>query len=150
MTATAAFVLMRAGASAQTLADYDYENLTFRGVGFDYGYLWPSRVRSTSQYSVRLDLGYLGPGVRIAPSISYWSSEIRESELGRFADQLDRLPALRARGVTIRPDELGTITWSDLALSLDAHVVWTTPLRAFTYIGAGVGVHALNGQGQAV
>ena len=64
-------------AQAQTLADYDYENLTFRGFGFDYGYIWPNKVESTDQYSVRLDLGFLGPAVRIATTLSYWSSALR-------------------------------------------------------------------------
>lgn len=133
------------------MADYDYENLTFRGIGFDYGYLWPNKVESTSGYSLRFDLGYLGPGVRIAPSISYWRSPFRGSELARLADQLNRLPALQARGVVIQPEELGRITWSDVSLSVDAHVVWTLPwLDAFSYVGAGVGLHALNGRGASI
>lgn len=137
-------------AGAQTAADYDYENLTFRGIGADWGYIWPSKVVPTETYSLRLDLGYLGPGVRIAPSISYWSSTIRTRELARLAGQLNRLPALRDRDVTIQPNELGEIAWSDLSLSVDAHLVWTTPINVFTYIGAGIGLHALNGKGSAV
>jgi hypothetical protein len=137
-------------APAQTAADYDYENLTFRGIGADWGYIWPSKVVPTETYSLRLDLGYLGPGVRIAPSISYWSSTIRTRELARLAGQLNRLPALRDRDVTIQPNELGEIAWSDLSLSVDAHLVWTTPINVFTYIGAGIGLHALNGKGSAV
>jgi hypothetical protein len=137
-------------ASAQSVADYDYENLTFRGIGFDYGYLWPTKVESTSGYSLRFDLGYLGPGVRIAPVISYWKSTFQLSELTRLTNQLNRLPALQDRGVIIQPNELGTISWSDLSLSLDAHVVWTVPMRLFPYVGAAVGLHALNGQGTAI
>ena len=135
---------------AQTAADYDYENLTFRGIGLDYGYIWPSKVVPTATYSLRLDLGYLGPGVRISPSIGYWSSTIRTRELARLAGQLNRLPALRDRSVTIQPHELGEIAWSDLSLSVDAHLVWTTPVSVFTYVGAGFGLHALNGKGSAV
>jgi hypothetical protein len=99
---------------------------------------------------MRLDLGFLGPGVRISPSISYWSSTIRTRELARLAEQLNRLPSLQDRNITIQPAELGQISWSDLSASLDAHVVWTTPFNLFTYIGAGVGLHALNGKGSAV
>jgi hypothetical protein len=139
-----------ARANAQDMADYDYENLTFRGIGLDYGFIWPSKVEGSALYSLRLDLGFLGPGVRVAPSVSYWSSEIKQAELVRLARQLNRLPALRDRNVTIDPTELGTIHWSDLSLSVDAHVVWTTPLQFYTYIGAGLGLHALNGQGAAV
>lgn len=137
-------------ATAQNLADYDYENLAFRGIGLDYGYIWPNRVESTSSYTLRLDLGFLGPGVRVVPSLSYWSSEFKQSEIARFADQLNALPALQERGVIIEPDELGTIDWSDLALSLDAHYVWTAPLQVYTYLGAGIGLHIMNGSGSAV
>lgn len=132
--------------AAQTLADYDYTNLTFRGVGFDYGYIWPSRVAPTPSYSIRLDLGFLGPGIRIAPTLSYWSSHLRSTELDRLATQINRLPAIANSGVRLTGDSLGMIKWSDLTLGVDAHMLWTTPV-GFTYVGGGVGLHALNGQG---
>lgn len=135
---------------AQSIADYDYANLTFRGVGLDYGFIWPNKVEATSAFSLRLDLGYLGPGVRITPVVSYWSSTFRDSQLARFADQLNRLPALRDRNVTIDADELGTIEWSDISVGLDAHLVWTTPVRVITYLGGGFALHVLNGRGSAV
>lgn len=135
---------------AQELADYDYENLTFRGIGFDYGYIWPSKVEPAAMYSIRLDLGFLGPAVRIAPGLSYWSSTFRMSELDRLADRLNNLPPLQEQGVVITADDLGTVEWSDLALSLDAHVVWTAPLDIITFMGLGGSIHALNGRGDAI
>jgi hypothetical protein len=135
---------------AQELADYDYSNLTLRGIGFDYGYIWPSKVAATSQYALRLDLGFLGPAVRIVPSISYWSSSIRTAELDRLADRLNRLPPLVEQGVEITAADLGRVQWSDLALSVDAHVVWTAPLDLITFLGVGASVHALNGRGDAI
>lgn len=138
-------------AAAQDLAQYDYENLTFRGIGFDVMRIWPNKVAATENFGVRVDLGFLGPGVRVVPTIGYWSSELKRAELQRFADQLNRLPALRGRGITIAADELGTIEWSDLSMGVDLHLLWTTPvLKAFTYAGAGLQLHALNGQGTAV
>ena len=137
-------------AHAQELADYDYENLTFRGIGFDYGYIWPTKVEPTSTYSVRLDLGFLGPAVRLAPTISYWSSRFSMDELDRLADRLNSLPPLQEQGVTITAADLGTVEWSDLALSLDAHVVFTAPLDIITFVGVGGSVHALNGRGDAI
>lgn len=137
--------------AAQTsLADYDYENLTFRGIGFDYGHIWPSKVESADQYSVRLDLGYLGPGLRIAPTISYWSSALKRQQLQRLADRLELLPALQEQGVDLSGDDLGDVSWSDLSVSVDAQFVWTVPLDIMTYVGAGLGVHALNGRGDAI
>jgi opacity protein-like surface antigen len=137
-------------AQAQELADYDYENLTFRGVGFDYGYIWPTRVEPTSLYSVRLDLGFLGPAVRLSPSISYWSSEFSVDELERLAERLSNLPPLQEQNVTITAADLGTVEWSDLTLSIDAQAVFTAPLGIITFVGVGGSVHALNGRGDAI
>ena len=135
---------------AQTLADYDYENLTFRGIGFDYGYIWPTKVGSTDQYSVRLDLGFPGPALRITTNISYWSSELKTQELQRLADRLEQLPALQEQGVDLSAEDLGDVSWSDLSLGVDAHMVWTVPLDIITYFGGGLGLHALNGRGSSI
>jgi hypothetical protein len=147
---TAALSLWPAAVPAQTLADYDYENLTFRGVGVDVGRIWPNKVEPASIWSVRLDLGYLGPAVRLMPTISYWSSRFRKAELDRLADRLSDLPPLRQRGVTVTGDDLGDIHWSDLTLGLDAHVVWTAPLNIITFVGGGLAMHALNGRGDVI
>jgi hypothetical protein len=142
--------LLPGPAAAQGLADYDYENLTFRGIGFDYGYIWPDRVEPARMWSLRLDLGYLGPAVRILPTMSLWSSRLRHIELDRLADRLSALPAMQQQGAVITGADLGVIEWSDLALGVDAHVVWTAPLDIITFVGAGVALHSLNGRGDAI
>lgn len=131
--------------SAQSLADYDYEHLMFRGVGLDVGYMWAERVIDTGTYGVRLDLGYLGPGVRIVPSLGYWSSQFTGSELDALATRINE-----RTGGFLQGSDLAPIEWSDISLALDAHFVWNTPLKVLTFIGAGAGLHALNGQGGAV
>jgi hypothetical protein len=130
----------------QTLADYDYVNLEFRGVGLDLGHLWADKVRNTTLYSVRVDLGYLGPGVRIIPSISYWRSEFTSQELDRLAARIGETAGVGE----LTGEDLGPIQWSDLSLSLDGHFVWNTPFRILTFLGAGFGLHAMNGQGDAI
>lgn len=137
--------LAAAPAAAQSLADYDYVNLEFRGIGVDIGYMWADKVRNTNLYSVRLDLGYLGPGVRIIPSIGYWRSEFTRDQIDGLADQISR-----SAGVALAGEDLGTIRWSDISLSLDGQFVWNTPMRVLTFVGAGFGLHALNGQGEAI
>ena len=139
-----------ATAGAQTLADYDYDNLTFRGVGFEYGYIWPTKVTAAPTYTVRLDLGFLGPGVRVAPHISYWSSDTRKTELDRLAGQINRLPPLIQQGVTITAEDLGKVTWSNLSVGFDVHMLWTTPVGLITYVGAGAAIHAMNGHGDFI
>lgn len=148
-------VLLAAGTSvsagsvaAQGLADFDYENLSFRGIGFETGWIGPTDVESTNTFGVRVDLGYLGPGLRIAPGITYWSSELDAAEVGRLEDRIAEL-VLEQTGQVVQPD-LGVIEWSDLVLGLDGHFVWTVPFGFLTYAGAGVSVHILNGSGPAV
>lgn len=133
------------GADAQTLADYDYEYLGFRGVGAHAGYIWPNKVEETVQYGLRLDMGYLGPGVRIIPSIGYWRSEVTRQELEDLATRISG-----ETGSAVEAADLGPIEWSDLALSLDGHFVWNLPFDVLTFLGAGVGLHAINGQGPAI
>ena len=141
----AALLAPAAPAPAQTLADYDYENLALRGIGVDAGYLWSDKIRDTERFGIRLDLGYLGPGVRIVPSFSYWASAFTRQELDQLAARINE-----STGGFIQGSDLEPIKWSDLSLSLDGQFVWNTPLRVLTFIGAGGGLHALNGQGGAV
>ena len=136
-----------APAAAQSLADYDYENLTLRGLGVDVGYVWADKIMDTQAFGVRLDLGYLGPGVRVVPSISYWASEFTLAELNILAERINQQTGVPL-GLT--GSDLAPIEWSDLSLSLDFQFVWNTPLRVLTFIGVGGGLHTMNGQGRAV
>src|SRR5688572_32538946 len=58
--------------------------------------------------------------------------------------QINRLPPLQDQNVQISAADLGQVTWSDLSLAVDAHLIWTTPIRLLTYIGAGTALHALD------
>ncbi|MGD8278358.1 MAG: hypothetical protein PVH00_10050 [Gemmatimonadota bacterium] len=137
-------------ALAQGLADYDYENLSFRGIGADVGRIWPNKVDPAWQYAIRFDLGFLGPAVRIVPTLAYWKSQLKSSELERLASRLNELPALQQQNALITAADLGAVDWSSLSLSLDAQAVWTAPGHIFTYIGAGFGLYSMNGKGDAI
>lgn len=142
--------LVPAAATGQGLANYDYENLSFRGIGLDWGRIWPNKADPTSVYSMRVDLGFLGPAIRIMPSIHYWNSTLKRSEVDRVAARLSQLPTLQASGVTIDADDLGEIEWSALSLTVDAQAIWTAPGHVFTFIGFGLGLHAMNGKGSSI
>jgi hypothetical protein len=151
--ATLALASLVAGAGqarAQDLAEYDYENLSFRGVGAHVGYNWADKVEGTAAVGFRVDLGYLGPGVRIVPTLNYWSSDLQRGELEELAAQITALPSLVEAGVVVTADDLGGIEWSDLAFGLDAQYVWTTPSALLGYLGVGFGLHSLNGQGESI
>lgn len=133
---------------AQELADYDYENLGFRGVGFEVGHLFPNNVDETYSLGGRLDLGYLGPGLRIVPSFTYWSSNLRRAEVQDLEERLEEL-IVRSGGTLPEGglDPLGPITWTDLVLGVDGHFVWSIPLGFLGYAGAGGAAHLLDGRG---
>ncbi|MBI4538348.1 MAG: hypothetical protein HY704_02390 [Gemmatimonadetes bacterium] len=154
--ATPLLVLVAVGpAPAQRLEDFDYENLSFRGVGIDVGYIRPTKVEPTASFGARVDLGYLGPGVRILPGLSYWSSRLKAAEVNRLAERFGRsvtrqLPdSLRDAIGPIRVD-LGRVEWTAVALGVDAQAVWNTPVGILTYAGLGASAHVLNGKGEFI
>jgi len=139
-----------AHASAQELADFDYENLSYRGLGAHWGYLWSGRVDPTPTYGVRMDLGYLGPGLRVVPGITYWSSQMKAREVAELERRVEELIDRQDPGGAPASVDLGTIDWSDLMLSLDGHVVWRLGPSVLTFAGVGAAAHLLNGAGEAV
>lgn len=145
----AAAVCVGTPAAAQELADFDYENLSFRGVGVEWGYMYPSRVVETQSYGLRFDLGYLGPGVRIVPGVTYWSSPFKDSEVEELENSVEGLISDQTGSPSPEVD-LGEIKWSDIAVSVDAQMVWRVPFGILTHMGLGVALHILNGEGAAI
>lgn len=134
------------------LTEFDYENLSFRGIGLDVGWIAPNRVDATASLGARVDLGYLGPSFRIVPHISWWSSDFKASEVRELETQVEALIAQELPDSTPAPDvNLGTLQWSDLALGVDGHFVWAVPSAGIlTLAGVGASAHFLNGSGAAI
>ena len=146
-----AAVLWGTPLAAQDLADFDYENLSFRAIGLDLGWILPDRVEPDVSVGVRLDLGYLGPGVRIVPRVGYWSSRMKDAEVRELEERVNQLVDRQSPGGTPPADvDLGRIDWPDVTLGVDGHVVWSVPLGLLTYLGGGASAHILNGAGEAV
>jgi hypothetical protein len=134
-----------------SLADYDYENLSFRGFSLEGGYIWPNRADATYTVGTRVDLGYLGPGLRIVPGVSFWSSTMKDSEVRKLEGRLNALVSDQlAPGTDFEGVDLGTVDWSDFVLSLDGHFVWSVPFGLLTYAGAGMALHFMDGDGNAI
>ncbi len=143
-------VLAFPGYAHAQLDQYDYEYLSFRGVGLEAGYLWANKVDPTATFGARFDMGYAGPGLRIVPGIRYWSSNVKASEVAGFEDRLQQILEEANPGQPVPDVELGQIKWSDLVLTLDGHFVWEVPFGALTFLGAGFSAHFLNGSGEVV
>lgn len=148
MLLTAFSVPAATAAQDDRIADIDYEHLSFRGIGVDWGYMLPDRVEPTHSFAMRFDLGYAGPGLRIVPSVSYWKSPLEMTEITELEDRLEVLFEDQT-GLPAALD-LGTIEYTDIALGLDGHIVWELPLDLLTYGGLGVTAHVLNGNGPAI
>ena len=134
---------------AQDLADLDYEHLSFRGFGLDGGYVWPTRVDPTYSLGVRVDMGYAGPGLRIVPHFTYWSSSLVDSEVTELEDRISDLIEDQT-GLPPSMLDLGPIDWRNYALGVDAHIVWDSLFDILTYGGLGVSAHLLDGRGAAI
>lgn len=144
-----AALLAPVSVSAQELADLDYEHLSFRGFGFDGGYLWPTRVDPTYSLSIRIDMGYAGPGLRIVPNFTFWSSSLVGSEVTELEDRISQLIEEQT-GTPPSMLDLGTVDWRDYSLGVDAHIVWDSLFDLLTYGGLGVSAHLLDGRGDAI
>jgi hypothetical protein len=143
-----ALLVLPAAAAAQDLADYDYENLSFNGLGVHVSQVFPSRIQSTPALTVRADLGLLGPNVRIAPGLTFWSSRLQRGEVRRMEERIEAL--CNRAGSPCPGIELGEIRVSDLALEVDAHYLLTTDFNVEPYFGVGVSLHLLNGRGDFI
>jgi hypothetical protein len=135
-------------ARAQDMADYDYENLVLSGVGVHLAQVFPSRAEPTLSLNVRADLGLLGPNVRITPGLTYWATDIRNSEVEKMEQRIEA--ACERGGVPCPGIELGEIEVSDLILDVDAHYLWTTDYFVEPYAGVGISLHLLNGRGDFI
>lgn len=144
----AVLAALPATARAQDMADYDYENLVFSGVGAHLMEVFPARTDPALGLNLRVDLGLLGPNVRITPGITYWSSQLRESEVERMETRIEA--ACDRGGVPCPGIELGEVEVSDLSFQVDAHYLWTTDYFVEPYGGVGVSLHLLNGGGEFV
>jgi len=128
---------------AQQIEDYDYENLEFRGVGVDFGMVWPVTIEPTISMGIRADLGFLGPNLRIMPGITYWSSFLRAEEVRRLELQIADVSG-------VSQVNLGQIRRSDLTLNAEAHYFFDPELFLQPYAGGGLGLHFLNGRGEVI
>jgi hypothetical protein len=110
--------------------------------------VFPARTDPALGLNLRVDLGLLGPNVRISPGLTYWSSQLRASEVQRMESRIE--DACDRGGVPCPGIELGDVDVSDLSLQVDAHYLWTTDYFVEPYAGLGVSLHLLNGSGEFV
>jgi hypothetical protein len=136
--------------ATQAWEDYNFRDLEFRGIGVEAGQVWAARVEPTTNYALRLDLGFISTGIRIAPTARFWSSSLASDELDRLSRQIV-LVCERQVDVTCPAKlDLGEVRLSDLELAVDAQYLLFVNRRLSPFIGFGAGLHLLNGRGDFV
>jgi hypothetical protein len=136
-----------ARASGQGLAGYGYQNLQFRGLGVQVGWVVPTELETTISYGLHADMGFVGPNVRVIPSMRFWSSTLRQGQLDRLSEQIVQLCEKQATECPAL--NLGEVQRSDLELSTEAHYMF--PIRPISlYAGGGLSLHLFNGRGELI
>lgn len=148
-SALAALAIGAGGAAGQDIADIDYQYLSFRALGVEFGYVWPTTVEPAESYTVRFDMGYAGPGLRVTPTLTWWRSRLEDSQITEFEERV--LDLIQEQNGGARPLlDLGTVQYTDIVVGLDAHVVWRLPLDVLTFGGIGLSAHIIDGSGTEI
>lgn len=131
-------------AAAQGLEDYDYTNLGLRAIGFEIFSVDASQNESTIGIGAKLDLGFLGPNIRVVTRLGYWKADVDAGQVSELEAQLEDASGLDAGTI-----DLGTIDRSAYIFGTDFQ--WTTRnTKVSPYIGVGLDVYLLNDDGDAI
>ncbi len=131
-------------AAAQGLEDYDYTNLGLRAIGFEIFSVDASQNESTIGIGAKLDLGFLGPNIRVVTRLGYWKADVDGGQVSELEAQLEEASGLDAGTI-----DLGTIDRSAYIFGTDFQ--WTTRnTKISPYIGVGLDVYLLNDDGDAI
>lgn len=132
------------------MADYDYDNLRLRGVGVGLLFVSPHDLDETVGLEVRLDLGFLGPHLRVMPRFAFWNSELEDGEVRRLQTKLEDLVARQNPGQP-RPDiDLGDVDQDALIFGADLHWMPLVTGTVRPYLGVGSEIYILDGGGEAI
>ncbi|MFQ5703947.1 MAG: hypothetical protein ACE5HT_07990 [Gemmatimonadales bacterium] len=139
--------LARPAAAQGILDKFSYEGLAFSGVGVAFGAVTSNRLTDEIIGAVRVDYGFIAPRVRVLLGGSYFKGDFDAEEISEFETKLRGLVRDPTRDFTIN---VGTVSWSDLALDFDLQYLLQASSRVRTFAGVGVASHLRNGSGRAI
>lgn len=142
--AWAGLMAVASPAAAQDLDEYDYDNLGLRGIGVEVLYVDPTQNEGSVGIGGRLDLGFLGPNVRLMPRFGYWKADVNASSVLELQTQLEAVSGLEPGTIN-----LGQIQRSAWIVGADLHYV-ASVAQVSPYVGVGIDVYALNDDGDAI
>ena len=133
-----------AEARAQTLEDYDYSNLGFRALGVEARWVDASQNQSTVGVGIRVDMGFLGPYIRIVPRAGWWTADVNEESVSELERQVEEVSDLPPGSIN-----LGKLERTAWILGLD--VQWTLQEAVLApYLGVGGDLYLLDDEGEAI
>lgn len=129
---------------AQSLEDYDYTNLGFKAFGAEATWVNASQNESTVGVGVRVDLGFLGPYIRIVPRGAWWNARVNDSDVRELEQQLEQVSDLPPGSIN-----LGSLERTAWIVGADAQ--WTLHDATFApYLGVGLELYFLDDSGEAI
>ncbi|MEJ2482476.1 MAG: outer membrane beta-barrel protein [Gemmatimonadota bacterium] len=133
-----------ARAQAQTLEDYDYTNLGFRALGVEARWVDASQNEATIGIGIRVDMGFLGPYIRIVPRAGWWNADVNDESVRELERQLEEVSDLPAGSIN-----LGSLNRTAWNVGLD--VQWTLQDAVLApYLGVGGDLFLLDDDGDAI
>jgi hypothetical protein len=127
--------------------EFSYDGLGFAGIGLVVGPIASDRVTTEVSGGLQIDFGMFAPKVRVMFGLNYFKGQLKQSEIDTFQNKLLEVVTDPTGDATI---DLGQITWSNLAATLDLQYLFATGTRYAAHVGAGLGAHIRNGNGAAI
>lgn len=128
--------------------EYGLRTLAFQGVGVSAFQVVPARSDATLGVHVVGYLGRLAPNLRVTPSLTFWATRLQDQEVIRVRQRVEAL--CEGAGTPCTGLEFGDVDLSDLSLDLDAQYILEGPFALRPYVGAGAGLHLVNGGGELI
>jgi hypothetical protein len=129
------------------LEQFSYEGLRLSGVGIELGGIVSDRLTSELSGAVRIDYGSIAPRVRVLIGASYFKGDFDSTQVDEFENNLARIVDDPTNDFTI---DVGSVSWSDLAIELDLQYVIGIGAKAAGFVGVGLAAHVMNGSGESI
>lgn len=142
------FLLLPTALSGQQIFEqFSYEGLRLSGIGIEFGVVRSNRLTAEPTGAVRIDYGFIAPNLRLLFGASYFKGNFDEEDIAEFEAKLGAIVTDPTGDFTI---DVGTISWTDLEMSIDLQYVFPYTNRVVPYLGVGLGVHYRDGSGAAI
>ena len=128
--------------------EYGVRTLALRGVGATVFSVVPARSDPTVGIHLVGYLGRLTPRIRVTPSLTFWATQLQDPEVIRVRQRVEAL--CEDAGSPCEGLDFGKVDLSDLSLDLDGQYIIPGPFGLRPYLGAGVGLHLVNGGGELI